>query len=92
MAYTDGTKSGGRKKGTPNRVTRAVKDALMQSFDEVGGVVYLNRLAEIDPKAYSTLLGKVIPAELQATVQGSMDITICSGIDSSPGSDSEADG
>jgi hypothetical protein len=44
------TKTGGRKKGTPNKVTTALKDALMASFDEVGGAQCLLDLAKSDPR------------------------------------------
>ncbi len=32
-----GERRGGRQKGTPNKVTRAVKDAILSAFEKVGG-------------------------------------------------------
>ena len=61
-------KSGGRKKGTPNKATKLIKDAVMESFAKVGGVDYLVRVADEDPKAYLILLGKILPSEINATV------------------------
>ena len=57
-------KTGGRRKGTPNKVTREVKDAILQAFDKVGGEDYLVRVAEEDPRTVPTLLGKVVPRDV----------------------------
>lgn len=54
----------GRKPGTPNRMTSAVKDAIEQAFKEVGGQKYLIRVAEEDPKTFCALLGKVLPRDI----------------------------
>ena len=61
-------KTGGRTKGTPNQVTRTVKAALEVAFDKVGGPEYLARMAEEQPAAFMTLLGKVIPNQVEAKV------------------------
>lgn len=61
-------KTGGRKKGSPNKLTAVVKDAILNAFQEVGGKSYLVRVAEEDPRAFCTLLGKILPSELNATV------------------------
>lgn len=55
----------GRKKGTPNKLTKSVKDAIEASFWAVGGQEYLERISEDDPRTYLTLLGKVVPTQLQ---------------------------
>jgi hypothetical protein len=92
MAHGGARMGAGRPKGSENKITKSLREAIKESFDKVGGVQYLQRVAEEDPRAYLTIVGKVIPAELSAKVEGGLDITILSGIDSSPGSDSEADG
>lgn len=61
-------KTGGRKKGTPNKLTRTVKEAIEIAFDKVGGPEYLARMAEEQPVAFMTLLGKVIPNQVEAKV------------------------
>lgn len=63
-----GQKTGGRQKGTPNRVTATVKEALQAAFDEVGGKDYLVRIASEEPKAFCALIGKVIPQDINATL------------------------
>jgi len=59
---------GGRKKGTPNKLTADVRAAIMQAFDAVGGAKWLETLARRDPKAFSVLLTKVIPNKVEAEV------------------------
>jgi hypothetical protein len=63
-----GQKTGGRVKGTPNRVTATVKEALQAAFDEVGGKDYLVRMATQEPRAFCALIGKVIPQDINATI------------------------
>ncbi len=58
-------KTGGRKAGTPNRVTREVREAILRAFDRVGGEDYLVEVARHDPKTFCTLLGKLLPAEVR---------------------------
>lgn len=66
----------GRKKGAVNKTTAALKDAILEAAKAVGhdgkgkdGLTgYLKRVAQEDVKAFSTLLGKVLP--LQVTGDG----------------------
>lgn len=55
---------GGRKKGTPNKQTAAVKDMVLTALSDVGGVKYLVRQANENPTAFMTLVGKVIPLQV----------------------------
>lgn len=61
-------KVAGRKPGTPNKTTKALKDAIMNAFEKVGGEDYLVRLAKDDPRTFVALLGKVLPAQIKAEV------------------------
>lgn len=63
MATKDGKKTGGRKKGTPNKTTRDMKAAIMEAFEMAGGVDYLHMLAKDEPRTFATLLAKVLPSE-----------------------------
>ena len=58
----------GRPKGVPNKLTRTVKEAIEAAFQGVGGAEYLMRQAEENPQAFLTLLGKIIPAQVQQEV------------------------
>lgn len=59
----------GRKAGVPNKTTAALKDAILAAAERSGGdlkgkdglVGYLKRVADEDMKAFSGLLGKVLP-------------------------------
>jgi hypothetical protein len=57
-------KTGGRAKGTPNKVTKTIREAIEASFEQVGGADYLARMAILEPASYMTLLGKVLPAHM----------------------------
>jgi hypothetical protein len=59
-----GRKTGGRTKGTPNKVNAAVKEAIVAAFNKVGGESYLVKVAESDPRTFCGLLGKVMPTQL----------------------------
>ena len=64
-----GERRGGRKRGTPNKATAALKDAILRAFDEAGGVSYLERIARDEPRVFCALLGRLIPH----TVAGDAD-------------------
>jgi hypothetical protein len=58
-----GTRWGGRQKGTPNKLTVGVKDALRTAFTEAGGVEYLVRMAKEEPRVFCALLAKLLPSK-----------------------------
>ncbi len=51
----------GRAKGTPNKTTTALKEAILLSFERLGGAAYLEQVGRADPKTYCTLLAKILP-------------------------------
>src|SRR5262249_32651407 len=57
-------KGPGRPKGAQNKTTLAMKEMILQSLDNVGGVKYLETLAIENSSAYAGLLGKVLPSTL----------------------------
>jgi hypothetical protein len=59
-----GTRGRGRPKGSPNKLTRTIKEAIEAAFSAVGGEKYLARMAEQQPVAFMSLLGKVLPTQL----------------------------
>lgn len=59
-----GVKTGGRVKGTPNKVTADVKEMVLAALTNVGGVDYLQSQAATNPNAFLTLVGKVIPLQV----------------------------
>lgn len=59
-----GERRGGRKKGTPNKLTGDVKSMILHALDGVGGAAYLQAQAKENPTAFLTLLGKVLPLQV----------------------------
>jgi len=62
---------GGRPKGSQNKTTRIIKDAVLDSFDRLGRCEYLVKLANgtaSDRAAYMTLLGRVLPNVIEGDV------------------------
>lgn len=55
----------GRPKGVPNKATAAVKDMVVKALEGVGGVEYLMAQAHENPKAFLSLVGRVIPVQVQ---------------------------
>ena len=55
----------GRPKGAQNKLTKTIKAAIEGAFDKAGGVDYLARMANEQPVAFMTLLGKVLPTQLE---------------------------
>lgn len=59
-----GVKTGGRKAGTPNKLSGELKDMILTALDDCGGIEYLKRQAEDNPTAFMTLVGKVLPLQV----------------------------
>lgn len=58
----------GRQKGSKNKLTATVKEAIEQAFKDVGGAAYLARMAEEQPTAFMSLLGKIMPTQVDANI------------------------
>ena len=58
----------GRAKGTPNKTTALLKDAILQAAGQAGGkdglVGYLTSQAIENPGPFMALLGKVLPMQI----------------------------
>lgn len=72
----------GRVKGVPNKTTKLLREAILEAAEAVGedgrgkeGLTgYLKRVATEDVKAFSSLLGRVLP--LQVTGDGGGAVVI----------------
>ncbi len=65
-----GRKTGGRQKGTPNKITALLKDDILAAASAAhpeGRVGYLTEQAQKNPSAFMTLLGKVIPTQVEGS-------------------------
>jgi hypothetical protein len=58
-------KRGGRRRGTPNKVPVAVKEALEKTFAELGGVSYLADWARENPTEFYHLWVKLLPRPVE---------------------------
>lgn len=61
-------KTGGRQKGTPNKVNTDIKNIVIQALNEIGGVSYLKVQSELNPVAFMGLVGKVLPLQIKNDV------------------------
>jgi hypothetical protein len=59
-----GVRQGGRKPGTPNKLTGEVKAMILEALEQAGGVAYLASQAVETPAAFLSLVGKVLPLQL----------------------------
>lgn len=65
----------GRPKGTTNKITTAVRDALAKAFTEIGGHKWLVKLARDEPRAFAQLLAKCLPHQVVGENDGPIRIT-----------------
>lgn len=62
-------KSGGRKAGTPNKLTQAAKDNIAEAFSLLGGVEGLVKWAQANPtQFYTSLYTKIVPLNHEGAV------------------------
>jgi len=61
----------GRPKGSMNKWTAAIKDAIIGAFERAGGEAYLIQVAKKDPRTFCGLLGRVLPT----TLEGGFEVT-----------------
>lgn len=66
----------GRAKGIPNKITRQLKDMILGALDKAGGEQYLARQAEDNPSAFLTLVGKILPLQVQGDPDAPLAVTL----------------
>lgn len=71
-----GVKTGGRQKGTPNKTTVAVKEALLEAFDNLGGVPALVTWGMGNPTAFYQIWSKLAPIEAKIDAEHSVDMSL----------------
>lgn len=65
----------GRPKGSPNKVSKSIREAVLASFEAAGAEEYLLRQAVENPVAYMSLLGKILPTQVTGENGGALTIT-----------------
>lgn len=73
-------RSPGRPKGSPNKTTALLKDAILQAGEQAGGegglVAYLQAQAIENPGPFMALLGKVLPMQIAGEDGGAIIVEI----------------
>ena len=89
MAGTGGRREGaGRKPGVPNKLNADLKEMILGALAGAGGQDYLQRQAEMNPGAFMTLIGKVLPMQITGEGGGPVTINVITGV---PDIDDEPD-
>ncbi len=60
---------GGSRKGIPNKINRDIREMILGALSAVGGQKWLERQAEANPVAFMTLVGKIVPQQVDATIK-----------------------
>lgn len=87
-------KTGGRKKGTPNKTTALLKDAILLAARRAGGdgddglAAYLEAQAKANPGPFMALLGKVLPMQVSGDPENPIKHKMVVEFVGKPGSDS----
>lgn len=78
----------GRAKGTPNKTTALLKDAILKAAEQAGGkdklVGYLKAQAVLNPGPFLALLGKVLPMQVTGEDGGALMIQVTRFADHNP--------
>jgi hypothetical protein len=59
-----GYKTGGRRNGTPNKLTRDLREMILGALADAGGRDYLAAQAKKNPGAFLRLLGRLLPTQV----------------------------
>lgn len=77
----------GRPKGTPNKTTALLKDAILKAAEQAGNKVgneglvsYLEQQALENPGPFMALLGKVLPMQVTGADDGPLRVVIQKGL------------
>lgn len=76
-AHKGHKKVGGRKKGTPNKITQSVKDAMMGALNAGDGAqAFFLELKESDPKTFANIASKLIPHQIQQEINANAAVKV----------------
>lgn len=77
LGKSAGNRGMGRPVGVPNKITKQLKDMILEALNNAGGVDYLTTQAHENPKAFLPLLAKILP--YQVTGEGGKPISLILG-------------
>lgn len=67
---------GGSRKGSPNKITKQLRDAIDEAFQAVGGSTYLVNVAKDNPAVFCALLGKTLPKDVNVGGQSENPVSV----------------
>lgn len=65
----------GRPKGALDKGNSLIREMIAQALDQVGGVDYLADVAKSHPAAFCSLVGKVMPVQVEGAGGGPIQVT-----------------
>jgi hypothetical protein len=75
----EGKRGPGRPRGSPNKTTALLKDAILKAAenagDQAGMIGYLQTQAKLNPGPFMALLGKVLPMQVTGEDGGPVQIS-----------------
>jgi hypothetical protein len=63
-----------RTKGAIGKLNKDMKEVIHLAFERAGGVDYLVRQADANPKAFLSLIGRIVPNEVRLDVLVALDL------------------
>ena len=69
------TPGSGRKKGTPNKATANVREAIEMAFAGIGGVEAFSSWAKENQTEFYKLYSKLLPLQVSGEVDGNITIS-----------------
>ena len=71
-----GFKTGGRQRGTPNKITRAFRESVQIAYDAIGGDEAFASWARENPTEFFKICARLIPTELTGSENGGVTVII----------------
>jgi len=69
-------KRGASRKGIPNKVTKGVKDNILDVFERIGGVKNFAAWAQENQTEFYRHYAKLLPLDINASVSGHLTIIV----------------
>lgn len=69
-----GQKTGGRQKGTPNKLSMTVKENVINVFDSLGGTEHMKEWAIENPTQFYNIYAKLLPTEITGDADNPLQV------------------
>lgn len=70
------TKTGGRAKGTPNKLSSTAKENIIAVFNRLDGTAGMAKWAKANPTQFYQIYSKLIPTEIEGKIDASLTVEI----------------